>query len=779
MCCILNFFVLGALLGARCILAEEVVLSDNKFQIELKAQNLVDALHELEARTNTRIVVSPDVSIAGIYTQSISGIMSVVEAASMLLENSGLKVRADSSKYLVIGKVDKQLSRSKENNEADAKPKDTVLPVLTVDASRYERSFIANYTNSSTRSTTHLMETPQSIQVVTEEVIRRQQSKDIVEALRNVSGFGFSSSAQGDANSGEPTINGFKSNVMVNGSLSNKGLSLPISAVSRVDVIKGADAIISGQGGPGGTINVVTKKPEFTRSRELAIRTTSNGQRIGSLDLNDSINGSENLFYRAIISGEVSERDNDGYFGKQDRYLRPSVRLKDDDSDVVLTYEYRKTKNPYSRFSIVNKDESISHISTNKKAHSEYLSNKIEFDWKQRIFDGFDFHSVASYSESNFFSPDTYFYGGGGEGSTHRVSVNGNSKSTSRSASYDNNFEYDVSLGAVSQRLMVGYTNNIDESTSSTAMKNSLYVSSLNDFTDRYIHKIVDGTEDIFMSNSKSYYSNLYFQDSISIKRLHILLSAARAKNYSKGQSKDLPNEAIWNPNYGVAYELTDNWTVFANKQSAFYPQANIFTGPGQLAPPITSKSEEAGLKYQSPNGKFIGNFIIRESEEMNALLYSPGYRYPTVVPVGKNTRGISLDVSGELFSGLNIVSSYSYNEYATPKGANYIFSNPEHSGSLWVSYDFQEEPLRKWGIGAGIWARSSYPINITTQTSRKEMPGQARTDVNINYRDRGWSVILGVKNIFNRQLYSEGGSAYALGTEPRMEVDLDAILEF
>ena len=123
-------------------------------------------------------------------------------------------------------------------------------------------SFNAGYA-SSAKMTGPLLDTPQTVNVITNAVIQERNSSNLTEALRNVPGISFNAGENGFASSlNNFSIRGFDSagNIFVDGVRDSGNYARDTFNVDRVEVIKGA-AADNGRGGAGGYVNLVTKAP--------------------------------------------------------------------------------------------------------------------------------------------------------------------------------------------------------------------------------------------------------------------------------------------------------------------------------------------------------------------------------------------------------------------------------------------------------------------------------------------------------------------------------------
>jgi catecholate siderophore receptor len=123
-------------------------------------------------------------------------------------------------------------------------------------------SFNATY-SSSPKMTAPLLDTPQTVNVITNAVIEERNSNNLTEALRNVPGITFNAGENGfTSNVNNFAIRGFEStgNIFVDGVRDSGSYARDMFNVDRVEVVKGP-AADNGRGGAGGYVNIITKTP--------------------------------------------------------------------------------------------------------------------------------------------------------------------------------------------------------------------------------------------------------------------------------------------------------------------------------------------------------------------------------------------------------------------------------------------------------------------------------------------------------------------------------------
>lgn len=118
---------------------------------------------------------------------------------------------------------------------------------------------------SSPKQTAPLLDNPQTISVIPQEVYQAQGAKTLTDVLRNTPGISFSGGENGFAsNTNNFNLRGFDTsgNIFVDGARDSGSYSRDVFNLEQVEVAKGA-AADNGRGGAGGYVNLVTKSPKL------------------------------------------------------------------------------------------------------------------------------------------------------------------------------------------------------------------------------------------------------------------------------------------------------------------------------------------------------------------------------------------------------------------------------------------------------------------------------------------------------------------------------------
>jgi iron complex outermembrane receptor protein len=219
----------------------------------------------------------------------------------------------------------KTKAKPKAGGEADTPA--GALATITVTAKsgsaadQPDQGFVGTDTGTATRTDTPIAQVPQSIQVVTKDLMKSRQAQSAIDALRNVSGVTV------EQKNGFTTVQvrGFATLPMIDGVTAgghpgvSGGGEPPMVGVERIEVLKGADSIVGGEMEPGGIVNLVRKRPQKQLSREVTLEAGSFGHVMGAYDIERRFA----LQRRTILNDEVCrQRSNGGH-----RYI--------DDDDIV------------------------------------------------------------------------------------------------------------------------------------------------------------------------------------------------------------------------------------------------------------------------------------------------------------------------------------------------------------------------------------------------------------------------------------------------------------
>ncbi|WP_213956377.1 catecholate siderophore receptor Fiu [Variovorax sp. dw_954] len=165
-------------------------------------------------------------------------------------------------------------------------------------------------TSANPKFTAPLVDTPQTVQVIKEQILREQGATTLTEALRNTPGAGaFYLGENGNTSTGDSIyLRGFdtSSSIFVDGIRDLGTVSRDTFNIEQVEVVKGAAGVDIGRTAPTGYINMITKKPQTQDSFYGSLGFGSANYKRGNVDWNKSLSG-ENGIGAAFRLNAVAE----------------------------------------------------------------------------------------------------------------------------------------------------------------------------------------------------------------------------------------------------------------------------------------------------------------------------------------------------------------------------------------------------------------------------------------------------------------------------------------
>lgn len=217
-----------------------------------------------------------------------------------------------------------------------------------------------------------------------------------------------------------------------------------------------------------------------------------------------------------------------------------------------------------------------------------------------------------------------------------------------------------------------------------------------------------------------------YFQDQV---KLPYNLHALGGFRYDNAVGRDTvanmttSSEDRFTPRGGLLWQPIPWLSLYGSYTENFGASNTLFNLDGQRLPPQTAQQWETGLKTEFFEGRLRSTFAYFELTKQGIGAPDPANAFRSRAIGEAETRGIEVDVAGEILPGWNLIATYSHLPFAkitkdsgkefdadgnvigTNLGnqGNRLFLAAEHTGSLWNTYDFQNESLRGLKIGGGI----------------------------------------------------------------------------
>ncbi|MBE9201706.1 MULTISPECIES: TonB-dependent siderophore receptor [unclassified Nodularia (in: cyanobacteria)] len=682
---------------------------------------------------------------------------------------------------------------SAQPESAEAQPESQIEPSqplaeedesieLVVTGEQYE-SYVLLNASSATRTDTPIRDVPASIQVVPRQVIEDQQVTRLDEALRNVSGVTSDNFAGIFPNF---TIRGFRNAPILRDGFRQYGSFqvLPeITNLESIEVLKGPASILYGDIDPGGLINAVSKKPlsepfyaaEFQLGNRNFVRPR--------LDISGPLTPSGNLLYRL---NTLYTKD-DGFRGfdqaNERFFIAPTIAWKlGDRTDITTSLEYTNERRPMD-FGLVAFGDGVVNVPRDRITNepddqSEQNLFNIGYNLEHRFNDNWKLRNTFRYIKQDFVS-DFYF----------PVAFNEVTGILQRSFA-----KYDIDIQTYSLQ-----TNILGEFTTGTINHKILFGIDWNRQKDNFLAQFsvppffpLNIFDPVYGVSSRpnnvpvvadylteSNRLGIYFQDQISLFDNLKLVAGLRYDNVEQTR-KDNPtdvnplssettqNDDAFTPQIGIVYQTTPELGIYANYSQSFTPNSGA-TISGNPLKPQTGQGYEFGLKAELLEGRLFGNLAYFDTTKQNVPTADPDFPNFLIATGEQRSRGIEVDVAGDILPGWNVIASYSYTNAETTKDnriaiGNRLFNVPQHSAGLWTNYTIQSGNLQGLGLGIGFNYVGDREGDLAN-TFR--LGSYFLTNAAVFYRRNNYRFAINFKNLFDVEYFQSSLGGRNNGIEP------------
>lgn len=724
----------------------------------LAAGPLAEMLQSIVRKGGRAISFDPAL-VSGYQGSPVSGSMTVEQAIATSLTGTDLALDVTANGTLTI-------TRPNIPAASTAAGVDAQLPEIAVTgATVNEDQLYYNPTQTSAvgRTEMALKEVPQSVQVVSGKVLQDRQATTLAEALKNTAGVTVT-----ETNRGTPffKIRGFDVQQTSTNGVPNAAIdSVPMEGVERVEVIKGPDSITAGSSSPGGTINLVRKAPVTEDLRKVTLETAEHGEFKQAIDLGGAFDAGKSLSYRLNLVNMKSDSSGPDFDGDREVYVAPALRWQANATTVTFGAEYDNSRRAARRAGAAFNGKFLDLPSARifQKDNGFRAETKTAYyELTQGLSEDWSFNSKATYSQTEnnvriFQALDIDSAGRVAFGTPTSID------NTTDSWALQNDIRGKFKTGIVTHKILMGVdyqhiTYDQSELSLPGSMRPYPEVSYYDPDSFDQLPKIPD--PNYHVSSTRIQQRGLLLQNQMDVgNRLHLLLAAKRAA-WIGDSATYLTNGSLygsssytatkWVPNYGVSYDLTDEMTVYANLIRGFTGTPLINTVTGAQVPPIESQSKELGAKFSFLDDALTLTTAYFELEQKNVAIFD---RLGGVIGnMSRESKGYEFSLAGEILPGWNLTSTFTHVKFKEGPGVAYFVGEPRNSFSLWNTYEFQGGWWKGFGVGAGVEAFSSNLGGYRGQYYR--VPGSAITDASVFYNGANYSVILGVKNIFDRTAY-------------------------
>ncbi len=663
--------------------------------------------------------------------------------------------------------------------------------------------FVPEGAATATKAGIPLIETPQSISVVTRDQIDLLSFVDAQQAVRYTAGV-FGENYGPDPRYDFITVRGFTPRQYIDGlavpaTTTIQSTGLDLYAFQSLDILKGPSSVLYGAAPPGGILNEVSRRPSFEAGGEIEAK----GGTDAFAEVAGTATGAFNSFLAGRLTALYRTSSTDVDFTHNQRMLvAPSATLKLGDSTKLtglVYYQYDENYGgnggflPAAGTLLPNPNGQIKRSTNLDDPETKYIREQygLGFDFEQKLGSFATFESNTRWSDYDEQTPIGIYSGGGFINTTdatlpsyYRTLQQYNFSYAEHVDSFatDNRLSATVATGALTQKLLAGvdYRNVRNRAAYAFVFAGTL---------DAY-NPVYNKTFEVSPGYPTRYnqqglkQTGVYGQDQLAFGNLFVLLGGrydwVRTQTAAAFGAVTVPpvftgqNQEKFTWRAGVTYVSPSGIAPYLSYATSFEPV--LGTDSVTLAPykPTSSKQIEGGIKVDArglPSDvklfATIAGFNIKQSNFVVAQVgQTPAF----------GTQGGQVEVYGgevelvaRIHEQLSINASYSYNHSRIDSSPNAIGdigaplpTTPKNKASIFADYTFQHGGLAGFGGGGGVRYNSSSAGGLPSSSFPYIVTGAVTLyDAIVHYDIPGWRFAVNASNLADKTYVARCTGAY------------------
>jgi iron complex outermembrane receptor protein len=650
--------------------------------------------------------------------------------------------------------------------------------------------YTARRSATATKTDTPLIETPQSISVVTRDRMDAIGATTLVDALGYTPGVIAGTYGQ-DSRYDWVTLRGFDAyspgyyldglHARNNGNYAT--WRLDSYGAERIEVLRGPASVLYGQNGPGGLVNVVSKRPTAEPMREFEFQFGSYSRRQIAADVSGPLDAEGKLLYR--ITGLVRDSGTQvDYVGDDRVFIAPALTWHPSaDTTLALLSHFQRdrsattlgflppegtlTANPNGRipvsffvgepdFDRFDKDQwalgyALEHrFGPTWTVRQNARYGRIDLDYQQLFASGFVALNAADPADpANFRLLNRSSFG-----SREKVSA----------LTLDNQAQANLRLGDWQHTLLLGLDfqrNRFDQVTFFGS------TSPLDAFAPVYGQPVVVpapyADADITLAQT-----GLYVQDQAKLGERWVLSAGGRYDRATTSTDDRLTSsttkqtDSRFTGRAGVVYLAPSGLAPYLSYSESFSPITTIDPDTGRPFAPETGRQYEAGVRWQPSGSRDSYSAAIFDLRRRNYVTFDASF---TPKQTGEVlVRGLELEAALEPMPGMNFTAAWTWLPVAKVTASvapadigKQQASTPEHAVALWADHRWGQGVLA--GLRLGVGLRYSGSTSGYGEASPAKLPARTLVDVLIGYELERLRFALNLRNAADKTYLADCGA--------------------
>ncbi|WP_273829342.1 TonB-dependent siderophore receptor [Pseudomonas sp. SBT1-2] len=714
---------------------------------------LSDVLNRFAREAGITLSMTP-AQLQGRQSAGLKGEYSTDQALGQLLNGSGLEALSqDGSRYVL---------RALPETGALALPTTDIKGFALGNALGSMEGYNATHSQIATKTSTALLETSQSVSVVTREQMDDQGSQTVSQTMRYTPGVltnPYGATHRYDYVAMRGFNDGSVDNIYLDGlkSMGDSGTYSTMQVdpyfLERVDILKGPSSVLYGRSSPGGLVALTSKKPLFEPYHQIQATVGTQGQRGMGFDFSGPVDDDKRIAYR--LTGLADRSDTQFDHNKEKRYaLAPTLSI-DFTDDTSLTLQAYLQHDPDGGYHSGMPADGALHQRNGQRISENFFEGEPGIDryerdqqsfgyqFEHRFNDVFTARQNFRYLDSKVKLDQVYGYGWTTPTSNelNRYYTGGDEKL--HAFIVDNMLQAEFLTGATKHTVLMG----ADYQRRKTVVDwTSGSVAPINAFDPVY------GNSAITYYDPLSYLRRLeqtgvYLQDLIEMDQWRFSLGLRqdwvetsdenRLAEASRPVGTEINDKRTKLTGRAGALYLFDNGLApYISYSESFNPNSYADSAGNPLAP-TDGTQWELGLKYQPPGTDDLYTASLFRIDQENLATKLPQENFYRAVGAVRS-QGLELEAHLQLNDNLKLLGSYTFTDIEYSKSmistlstATDIIENkgnsptqaPRHMASLWADYKFDSGSLDGLRLGGGVryvgysWADAENTMKVPSYT--------------------------------------------------------------
>jgi len=632
------------------------------------------------------------------------------------------------------------------------------VPEVSVQAARERATgpvdgFVAGVSATGTKTETPLIETPQSVSVVTADEIEAREARTVTQALRYTAGAITDTRGSTAVRLDALTIRGYSPASYLDGLRSAGGRDANVNTdfyrIERLEVLRGPASVLYGSSPPGGLFNIVTKRPTEERIREVLLEAGTRDRYRAAFDLSGRLDESGQWTGRLI--GSYSEGDGELDRTRERRYyISPSLTWRPT-ADTTITFQGHYQRDPEAgSYGSVPAYGSVLPNPNGRIGVRFYDGDpNRERSNREHYYVGYQAEHRAT-EWLTFRQNFRYLHTQGEYRSIYNAGVTPDYRQIVRSAfgtdtdidvfAIDNQAQARFTTGPLEHLVLGGldYYRTLSDIYTASALSTTALGQRLP--RQNLFNPVYDDQNTFFppfttYSSQRTNQTGVYLQDQVKFDRLTVLFGGRVDWYDATTEGSSVATQRItsrtrstadaFTGRVGAVYRFDNGIAPYASYSESFEPQAGT-DRLGSPFEPTTGRQYEIGLRYQPPGTNLLLSAAAFDLRRQNVLTTDPVAPAFSVQQGETSSRGVEFEAKATLMQGLSMTAAYTYQEveFATTRNTAVVdlgffpartggtvplqgktpWGVPRHAGSAWLDYTFQEGvPVAGLGVAGGV----------------------------------------------------------------------------